>query len=67
MELMTNTLELGTFFSGFFVRAAQNNSEIKQLLEIKEGKQIILCMIIGYPSVTYYRTVPRKEADINWK
>jgi nitroreductase/NAD-dependent dihydropyrimidine dehydrogenase PreA subunit len=67
MELMTNALGLGTFFSGFFVRAAQNNPELQQLLEIKEGHQISLCMIIGYPAVTYYRTVPRKEADISWK
>lgn len=67
MELMTNALGLGTFFSGFFVRAAQNDPAIKQLLQIKEGKQIALCMIIGYPAVTYFRTVPRKEADIDWK
>ena len=67
MELMTNALGLGTFFSGFFVRAASNNSDLPQLLEIKEGKQIALCMVIGYPAVTYYRTVPRNAADISWK
>lgn len=67
MELMTNALGLGTFFSGFTVLAAQHNPAINQLLDIKEGKQAALCMIIGYPDITYYRTVPRKDADISWK
>lgn len=67
MELMTNALGLGTFFSGFFVRAANTNPEIQKLLGIPEGKEIISCMVIGYPNVTYKRTVPRKAAEINWK
>ncbi|GIM29987.1 nitroreductase [Clostridium polyendosporum] len=67
MELMTNALGLGTFFSGFFVRAAQGNKKIMDFLGVKEGKQIITCMVIGYPNVKYLRTVPRKEADICWK
>lgn len=67
MELMTNALGLGTFFSGFFVRAAKENKEIMDLLEIPEGKEIVTCMVIGYPGVKYQRTVPRKDADITWK
>lgn len=67
MELMTNALGLGTFFSGFFVIAAQDNKEIMDFLGIANGKQIVTCMVIGYPNVKYLRTVPRKEADICWK
>lgn len=67
MELMTNALGLGTFFSGFFVMASQKSKTIMDLLEIKDGKQIVTCMVIGYPDVKYSRTVPRKEADISWK
>lgn len=66
MELMTNALGLGTFFSGFFVRAAQENKEIVQLLGVPEGKKIVTCMVVGYPAVKYQRTVPRKDADIKW-
>ena len=36
-------------------------------LGVKEGKKIVTCMVIGYPDVKYFRTVPRKEADISWK
>lgn len=67
MELMTNALGLGTFFSGFFTLAAQGNQEIRNLLELEDNKEIVTCMIIGYPDVKYFRTVPRKDASILWK
>jgi nitroreductase len=67
MELMTNALGLGTFFSGFFVMASQKSKEIMDFLQIQEGKRIVTCMVIGYPAVKYSRTAPRKEADISWK
>ena len=67
MELMTNALGLGTFFSGFFVVAAGANEKISEFIGVKEGKKIVSCMIIGYPNVKYLRAVPRKEADICWK
>jgi nitroreductase/NAD-dependent dihydropyrimidine dehydrogenase PreA subunit len=67
MELMTNALGLGTFFSGFFTRAAQGNKKMMDYLGIDKGKQIITCMVIGYPDIKYSRTVPRKDADISWK
>lgn len=67
MELMANALGLGTLFSGFFVRAAFSNPEIRDFLGVKEGKNIVSCMVIGYPNVKYLRTVPRKSADISWR
>lgn len=67
MELMTDALGLGTFFSGFFVTAAQMNNKIADYLGVKKGRKIVTCMVIGYPNVKYLRTVPRKKADIRWK
>lgn len=67
MELMADALGLGTFFSGFFVRAAQENKDIVDFLGVKRRKEIVTCMILGYPDVKYLRTVPRKEVDISWK
>lgn len=67
MELMTNALGLGTFYSGFFVRASRANNKIMTHLELDETKQIVTCMVIGYPDVKYVRTVPRKDAAITWK
>lgn len=67
MELMANTLGLGCLYSGFFVRASKENPDIKKFLNIDEKKNIITCMVIGYPDVKYKRTVPRKDADITWR
>lgn len=66
MELMVDSLGLGTYFSGFLARAAMVNPKINEFLGIKEGEKLVTCMIIGYPRVTYKRTVPRNKANIEW-
>ncbi len=66
MELMANALGLGTFFCGLFVKAAEENKKIMELIGVKEGEQIVACMPIGYPNVKYSRTVPRKKVEISW-
>ncbi|MDO5521513.1 MAG: nitroreductase family protein [bacterium] len=66
MELMTDALGLGTFFSGFSVLAANDNKKILDLLQIEEGTPLVSCLVIGYPDVTYKRTTPRREANVNW-
>ncbi|EKQ57903.1 MULTISPECIES: nitroreductase family protein [unclassified Clostridium] len=67
MELMTNALGLGTFFSGFFAIAAQGDEGIRNLLGLEGKEEIVTCMVIGYPNVKYIRTVPRKDPNILWK
>ena len=67
MELMTNAQGLGTFFSGFLEMVAQGNEMIRGLLGIEGNKEIVTCMVIGYPNVKYARTVQRKDASITWK
>ena len=66
MELMINALGLGTFFSGFMTLAAEKNPAIKHALGLKETDNIVTCMVIGYPSIKYKRTVPRKPAEVTW-
>ena len=66
MELMTNALGLGTYFSGFLQRASEVNPKINEFLGLKENESLVNCMVIGYPKVKYKRTVPRKEAKITW-
>ena len=67
MELMTNVQGLGTFFSGFLAMAAKGNEKIRGLLGIEGNKEMVTCMVIGYPNVKYARTVQRKDASITWK
>lgn len=67
MEIMAVTQGLGTFFSGLFVIIANHDKKIKEILEMQEDDQIVTCMAVGYPDVKYFRTVPRKKAEIRWK
>ena len=46
MELMIDALGLGTYFSGFFERAAAMNPKIGEMIGLKEGEKIISCMVI---------------------
>ncbi len=64
MELMADSLGLGSMFSGFFIRACTDNKEIYDFLKVPEGKMIYTCMTLGYPDVKYLRTVPRKKPNI---
>ena len=66
MDLMVDALGLGTFYSGFLQIATDGNNEILDLLKINNKKKVVACMVIGYPNVKYKRTVPRKDAEINW-
>ena len=66
MELMTNALGLGAFYSGFLVRASQANPRMKEFLNLAQGEEIVTAHVIGYPEMTYKRTVPRKDASVEW-
>lgn len=67
MELMTNALGLGTFYSGFLVRASHGNTKMREFLGLSEGEEIVTALVVGYPDVEYQRTVPRENASIRWK
>ncbi|MGF6906927.1 nitroreductase family protein [Fusobacterium sp. PH5-44] len=66
IELMTNAQGLGALFSGFIGMALQNSEASKKLLGIGK-KGIVTCMLLGYPDITYCRTVPRKKLSLKWK
>jgi len=66
MELMIHTLGLGGFYNGFFINAANESDEIKELLQLERGKKVVASLAFGYPNVTYRCTVPRKPANTKW-
>ena len=59
VELMANAQGLGVLYSGFFLAAAKFNPAIRAKLPIRKGYKLSNCMVIGYPSVKYYRVPPR--------
>lgn len=66
IELMANAEGLGVLFSGFIERAIKNSENLKKLLGIHR-KEVVACMLMGYPNIYFKRTVPRKKATINWR
>ncbi len=66
MELMLHAQGLGMLFSGFFVRAVTGNKKLKDFLGIDDSKEVVSCLVVGYPEVTYKRYAPRKKADVSW-
>ncbi len=67
MELMAQSLGLGTCYVGFFLHAIAMNPNIAEQLNLPEGYQVQAVLTIGYPEDTYQRTVPRKPLSIEWK
>ncbi len=66
IELMANAEGLGVLYSGFIQGAVSANSAVCDMLGLQKD-WIRSCMLIGYPSVQYQRTVPRKKTNIQWQ
>jgi nitroreductase/NAD-dependent dihydropyrimidine dehydrogenase PreA subunit len=66
MTLIAETLDLGSCFVGYLKTAAENNNEIYEFLGIPEGHQMIANIIVGYPDVRYFRSVPRQKLDVKF-
>jgi nitroreductase/NAD-dependent dihydropyrimidine dehydrogenase PreA subunit len=67
MELMAETLGLGTLHVALFTRPANKNKKLRESLGIAEEESIAVCLALGYPKVQYLRSVPRKQADVIWR
>ena len=67
METMVYAQDLGMLYSGFTCSAVEHSEKIREYLHMKPDYHAYACLVIGYPDVKYYRTVPRKPADIEWR
>lgn len=62
IEMMAQALGLGVLYNGYLKAATMLSENARKFLD-KEGRTVAICMLIGYPAVTYRRTAPRKEPD----
>lgn len=65
IELMAHAQGLGALYSGFIQTILNYNPEICDYLDIK-ANEICACMLMGYPNIRFYRSVPRKTIQIKW-
>ncbi|MBR4878660.1 MAG: nitroreductase family protein [Clostridia bacterium] len=66
IELAAVSMGLGVMYNGYVVGATNMNPEALKWLDM-EDKPAAVCMLLGYPSVEYKRSAPRKEADVRWR
>lgn len=66
MGTMAESLGLGVLYVGYFSQAAKFSRAIKKKLKIKGKEKVVTAIALGYPRVKYQRTVPRKQATINY-
>ncbi|MGC4020122.1 MAG: nitroreductase family protein [Muricomes sp.] len=63
IENMAVAEGLGVLFSGYMERVVNASPKLKEWLGVGE-KEVVCCMLAGYPAVTYKRTAPRREGNI---
>lgn len=67
MALMAEASGLGLLYSGFFTIAANHSRALRKSLGLKSKEKVVMTLVLGYPDVTYYRTVQRENAAVQYK
>ena len=65
VELMAYAQGLGCLYTGFVRRGITYGAQARQFLGLT-GQENITCMLVGYPTHKYLRTVPRKALQDHW-
>lgn len=67
IDNMASFMNLGCFYSGFFIKACEYSPELRNFLALRENENISACLVIGYPKVIYKRNAPRNIPHISWR
>ncbi len=65
--LTAMTMGLETCYIGLFEAAARDYPPISEELMLPPGNQVLSVLIMGYPRLTYLRTVDRKPIKVRWE
>ena len=66
MAFMAEANGLGVLYSGFFTMCANHNRKLKKMLGITKGQKAITTLVLGYPGVSYHRTVHRNPIKVTY-
>ena len=66
IALMAHVEGLGTLYSGFIQMALSQSPALCEALGVRP-EEIVACLLIGVPDVTYERTAPRKALNVEWR
>lgn len=62
--LYARTFGLETCYNGFIVKALSRSNELSRKYGIPKGKKVYASLLMGYPSVKYHNTAPRKAFEV---
>jgi len=66
MEIMAQSLGLGTCWAGLFLAAAGFDKRLARRLSIPDDRAIYGAIMLGYPKHEYKKLIPRKERVVRW-
>ena len=67
IELMAQTMGLGTCYSGFLVSASEmKRKTINNFIGIDNSRQISGALMLGYPKYKYKQILPRNKREVRW-
>lgn len=67
MELMAQSLGLGSCYVGLFLRAGHLAPSLYAPFALADDERVCLALAVGYPASFYRRTVPRKPLTVTWR
>lgn len=66
MELVAQSMGLGSCYVGLFIRAGRIQPELFRPLGLTEDLEPCLALAVGHPALRYLRTVPRRPLSVQW-
>ena len=66
MEMLAQSMGLGTCWAGYLLGAAGFSNRIARSLGISDDRNIYSAIMLGYPKHEYRKTIPRKQREVSW-
>ena len=66
MEILAQSVGLGTCWAGFLLVAAGLTTVIADRFGIPHDRNVYSALMLGYPKHTYKKSIPRKQREVRW-
>lgn len=67
MSMTAMTMGLETCYIGFFTNASKAHPPILEELKLPEGHKVYSTLIMGYPKITFFKSIDRKPIKVTWE
>jgi len=67
MGMTAMTMGLGSCYIGLFTNASSAHPPIREELKLPAGHEVYSTLILGYPKITFFKTVDRKPIGVTWE